>query len=166
MKEYSAFVKAEMYLKLFDSDKFSLKDYKKIYYNEPISLYHYFNQGLTDRLMNNGIYKKYMFNEYQLYAASMCWMKQCRKCGLWNKYSEGIKIPCSGCIQYKKYKKHLLKTRPILCDETHDCPICFSTMEKNTYVSKLTCNHHYHQDCISNWIKIKNTCPLCRTTII
>ena len=39
------------------------------------------------------------------------------------------------------------------------CPICLKS--KSNW--KLPCGHNFHKDCICQWFKSKNTCPLCRT---
>lgn len=46
-----------------------------------------------------------------------------------------------------------------ICEE---CPICFDVFQENTDVIKLTCNHIYHKECISNWFQVTRSCPKCR----
>lgn len=53
-------------------------------------------------------------------------------------------------------------------DENKDteCCIClepFCVEEK--LKQSATCNHIFHEHCISTWIKDHNTCPKCRTTL-
>ncbi len=46
------------------------------------------------------------------------------------------------------------------------CSICLtdlSTKKDDNY--QLNCQHIYHRECISEWLKYKNTCPLCRASI-
>ena len=44
------------------------------------------------------------------------------------------------------------------------CPICMSIPQKdNIFITK--CNHKFCSSCISEWEKIKNTCPICRTKV-
>lgn len=40
-----------------------------------------------------------------------------------------------------------------------DCSICLSAIKYNP--KRLCCNHSFHKKCILNWIKHKNSCPLC-----
>lgn len=42
----------------------------------------------------------------------------------------------------------------------NECVICFLPIKNNFAV--LDCNHYYHCDCISEWIKINKSCPVCR----
>jgi hypothetical protein len=47
-----------------------------------------------------------------------------------------------------------------------ECPICYTDFNENETVSKLRCNHSFHQKCISEWINFEGkTCPICRTPI-
>ena len=43
------------------------------------------------------------------------------------------------------------------------CPICF--IENEEGVSTLVCGHMYHTECITKWINISNTCPICRKDV-
>ena len=42
-----------------------------------------------------------------------------------------------------------------------DCPICLSPIKNNLYVTEC-CKKSFHKDCHTEWIKIKNNCPMCR----
>ena len=48
-----------------------------------------------------------------------------------------------------------------------ECAICLSEFEEGQPVTPLSCDvkHYFHSECIKQWIKTKNTCPLCRTEI-
>jgi hypothetical protein len=39
------------------------------------------------------------------------------------------------------------------------------TIGPNRIISLFNCNHLFHQQCISNWFRVKGTCPLCRTPV-
>ena len=47
------------------------------------------------------------------------------------------------------------------------CPICGLTVAENDSAgwTSLTCDHTFHAQCISEWVKYKSTCPLCRAII-
>lgn len=51
------------------------------------------------------------------------------------------------------------------------CSIClehfehFEQTQTTCDVCKLQCTHHYHINCLNNWLRSNNTCPLCRTVI-
>lgn len=45
-----------------------------------------------------------------------------------------------------------------------NCTICLNEMDENNEVIKLKCLHHFHKDCIQEYLKEYNyKCPLCRT---
>jgi len=51
-------------------------------------------------------------------------------------------------------------------DENHiprQCPICIEDLVEN--VCKVSCGHLYHRPCISPWLEINNTCPVCRNIL-
>jgi hypothetical protein len=47
------------------------------------------------------------------------------------------------------------------------CPICRLNVSENDSAdwTSLTCDHTFHAQCISEWVKYKSTCPLCRAII-
>ncbi|KAL1541619.1 hypothetical protein AAHA92_25819 [Salvia divinorum] len=47
------------------------------------------------------------------------------------------------------------------------CVVCQDDLvAENRKIARLDCGHHYHQRCITSWLNVKNTCPLCLTTVI
>ena len=50
---------------------------------------------------------------------------------------------------------------------TTECVICLTAFVKNEKAKKLSCKgeHVFHHDCIRDWLKVKRTCPLCKTRI-
>jgi hypothetical protein len=65
---------------------------------------------------------------------------------------------CDKCITIPEFQ-------PIEDECKENCCIC-----DNNYASekpvKLTCEHTYHNKCITDWFKVSNSCPLCRNPII
>jgi hypothetical protein len=49
------------------------------------------------------------------------------------------------------------------CGLQQDCMICLADFEPEDRVGKLPCNHTFHVDCLKEWVKRKNHCPLCHT---
>lgn len=45
------------------------------------------------------------------------------------------------------------------------CAICTESCLEAGPCQWLKCSHVFHMSCISEWLKIKNTCPLCRISI-
>ncbi|XP_021736626.1 uncharacterized protein LOC110703184 [Chenopodium quinoa] len=42
------------------------------------------------------------------------------------------------------------------------CAICKDEVSGEDVVKQLPCLHYYHWDCIVPWLKMRNTCPVCR----
>ena len=42
------------------------------------------------------------------------------------------------------------------------CTICIMEIEEGDRIGVLPCEHKFHVDCLKEWIKRKNTCPLCQ----
>lgn len=51
-------------------------------------------------------------------------------------------------------------------DPTICCPICKEELFLDLEVKVLPCKHNYHVNCISRWLKIKNSCPICRFQVL
>jgi E3 ubiquitin-protein ligase RNF115/126 len=49
--------------------------------------------------------------------------------------------------------------------EKKDCVICLTAFEKGNQVLILPCTHLFHPNCIKDWFKTNNTCPICKFTI-
>ncbi|GFY90457.1 hypothetical protein Acr_07g0006540 [Actinidia rufa] len=63
--------------------------------------------------------------------------------------------------------------RPISADSkivVDRCVICQTEYEEGgeraTLVALPSCEHTYHSDCISSWLQIKKTCPICGTEVV
>jgi hypothetical protein len=41
-----------------------------------------------------------------------------------------------------------------------ECPICLDQNDKLWVTTK--CNHRFHGDCLNEWLRISETCPICR----
>ncbi|OBZ88888.1 hypothetical protein A0J61_03067 [Choanephora cucurbitarum] len=42
------------------------------------------------------------------------------------------------------------------------CSICLCEYENEELVCKLWCDHHYHKDCVHEWLGLNSKCPLCK----
>jgi len=43
-----------------------------------------------------------------------------------------------------------------------DCPICLSTFRHRESMITLPCKHYYHAACVTRWLKVNKTCPVCK----
>ena len=46
-----------------------------------------------------------------------------------------------------------------------DCTICLNSFKHGDKALILPCIHIFHTDCIKNWFKTQNTCPICKVKI-
>lgn len=42
------------------------------------------------------------------------------------------------------------------------CAVCKDDISLEENPKQLPCSHHYHAECILPWLRIRNTCPVCR----
>ncbi|MCI01740.1 E3 ubiquitin-protein ligase RNF12-A-like [Trifolium medium] len=42
------------------------------------------------------------------------------------------------------------------------CCICQDEYVVGDEVGRLQCSHKYHVDCIQDWLRLKNWCPICK----
>lgn len=53
-------------------------------------------------------------------------------------------------------------------DENEDdvkCSICQEEYADRDEVGRLSCDHRYHFECINQWLKLKNWCPICKASV-
>ncbi|ONK69404.1 uncharacterized protein A4U43_C05F22500 [Asparagus officinalis] len=46
--------------------------------------------------------------------------------------------------------------------EINGCAVCKDEISAEEKAKMLPCSHCYHEECILPWLKMRNTCPLCR----
>lgn len=60
-----------------------------------------------------------------------------------------------------------LPERTPVFDPSQSCPICYDCMDlesEELHVCRR-CTKFFHQQCVNKWLKVRNTCPMCRAAI-
>lgn len=47
--------------------------------------------------------------------------------------------------------------------EDQQCAICLNDITNGQEVTKLSCDHVFHADCVQTWFRRSTSCPVCRT---
>mmetsp|Transcript_25322 Transcript_25322/g.74776 ORF Transcript_25322/g.74776 Transcript_25322/m.74776 type:complete len:1149 (-) Transcript_25322:721-4167(-) len=51
-------------------------------------------------------------------------------------------------------------------NELPQCPVCLCEYEGDEVLRQLPCGHIFHRSCIDEWMKLHNTCPNCRMSLV
>ena len=98
----------------------------------------------------------------------------CQNCGSKlpskNKGAVHFQIPFNPIFTKNKvinYKRSILEKAEIIKKNKADskCGICLENMYFGGSLSKLSCKHIFHKNCLFTWLKYKNQCPFCRIRI-
>lgn len=54
----------------------------------------------------------------------------------------------------------------VLHPDDSECCICLFKYVDGAELCTLPCNHHFHHKCITKWLRINATCPLCKFNIL
>ena len=77
--------------------------------------------------------------------------------------SDSLEVEGHECfLEVIKHLSSISLTEIDIAENKNLCAICKGEIFVGEKVKRLPCLHHYHSDCIFPWLKIKNTCPLCR----
>jgi len=47
-------------------------------------------------------------------------------------------------------------------DQTPRCAICLGILQRGDLVGDISCDHIFHKNCLKDWVRRKNKCPLCQ----
>lgn len=45
------------------------------------------------------------------------------------------------------------------------CAVCQDDVPEGTEIPKIKCGHHFHQECLDEWCKYKQVCPVCKAEL-
>lgn len=70
----------------------------------------------------------------------------------------------SKCLKKGIYNKKLLEIQVCSSDDIK-CSICQEEYCAGDEIGTLSCGHLYHVDCIQQWLRMKNWCPICKVNV-
>ncbi|KAI3983740.1 hypothetical protein MKX01_001144 [Papaver californicum] len=70
-------------------------------------------------------------------------------------------------LEFKKALAEKLKsdfgmTKGLVLKDGEDCSICLQILEVGDNALILKCSHIFHEKCMSEWLRIKPNCPVCK----
>ncbi|GAB4840522.1 hypothetical protein Ancab_021291 [Ancistrocladus abbreviatus] len=71
-------------------------------------------------------------------------------------------LPVEMILAHLKITTHIVGAD----QESQICTICQMECEAEESMATTRCGHEYHTDCIRKWLAVKNTCPLCNSTVV
>lgn len=74
----------------------------------------------------------------------------------------------SGATKSQIRKLKEIKYNPddgVINDDDANCAICLSHYEAKERIRYLPCNHHFHSECVDQWLLKNKTCPFCKREI-
>ncbi|XP_024007939.1 E3 ubiquitin-protein ligase CIP8-like [Eutrema salsugineum] len=75
---------------------------------------------------------------------------------------DGIRGRRGGAPPAAKSAIEALETFEVASSSQGDCAVCTDAMVMGEIGKKLPCGHCYHESCILQWLRTRNSCPLCR----
>jgi len=104
--------------------------------------------------------KNYLYNDKQCYHHYN--LERNKKCCMFTKKgkvcnSYQTKQKNGFCKIHQKFKNLIKKDKK--------CSICLESNKKQLAFLNCKSKHFFHRECILNWLKENNTCPICREQI-
>jgi E3 ubiquitin-protein ligase RNF115/126 len=62
----------------------------------------------------------------------------------------------------KNLKKIEINENNIHDFDGQTCNVCLENFSEGQITNQLDCGHNFHEKCIVHWLKMRNTCPVCR----
>ncbi|KAK1438896.1 hypothetical protein QVD17_04708 [Tagetes erecta] len=76
-------------------------------------------------------------------------------------YTNLLPNPDKGVLPASKSSIEALPTVTVTSEE-EDCAICLMEYGVDGEVKELPCKHRYHSDCVTKWLGVNGSCPVCR----
>lgn len=73
--------------------------------------------------------------------------------------------PSSGGASYKVTPGYGRRTTLMQNNDDSQCCVCMEAFQPPCAVLRTDCGHMFHAECLDQWVKHKNSCPLCQSMI-
>ena len=137
-----------------DNNKNGLNNYNNYNNNNNNNYNNYNNYNNNNNIDNNFYYsyknkkdKKKIINNFTI--NNLIFFENDEILTMENMFKNNLKIKKNGYYGENKY--HI-----------KNCIICFENFKENEMILKLNCFHIFHKNCIENWLKKNNNCPICK----
>jgi hypothetical protein len=84
--------------------------------------------------------------------------------GIWMQQAEEVPRRQTATLQDRM--EHVTTSRPTKAQLKNACTICLTDFQSTSVVSKLPCQHAFHQDCLTPWLEKSDSCPVCREPVM
>ncbi|PKA54179.1 E3 ubiquitin ligase BIG BROTHER [Apostasia shenzhenica] len=75
--------------------------------------------------------------------------------------SRGLPDELISYLPTSTYKTGLFSKR----EKHEECVICYMAYKNRDKLIMLPCQHQYHKDCVTRWLKINKACPVCNEDV-
>lgn len=75
--------------------------------------------------------------------------------------SRGLSDVVISYLPVSTYKTGLFSRR----EKHEECVICYMTYKNRDKLITLPCQHQYHKDCVTQWLRINKACPICNKEV-
>ncbi|KAH7674766.1 Zinc finger RING/FYVE/PHD-type protein [Dioscorea alata] len=72
----------------------------------------------------------------------------------------------SKCLKRSIYIRPTLASTVTACGDDIKCSICQEDYVSGEEIGSLACEHRYHVACIHQWLRLKNWCPICKSSAV
>lgn len=61
--------------------------------------------------------------------------------------------------------QELINGMPTVAAAGYSCSVCMERFGSGADAKQIPCGHIFHSNCISHWVSLHNSCPLCRSSV-
>ncbi|TVU16101.1 hypothetical protein EJB05_39650 [Eragrostis curvula] len=75
--------------------------------------------------------------------------------------SKGLPASAIALLPISTYKSGIFSRK----EKHNECVICCMAYKNRDKLTKLPCEHQYHQTCVAKWLQINKVCPVCNKEV-